>query len=274
MAQPLFQQLKTVHRELRAARHVLLGLDFDGTLAPLVSQPGDARIPDDTRAVLEPLASMPGVTLAIISGRALSDVIARTGIDAIYAGNHGFEIRGQGFEFHHPRIPEWQQGIHRLCLDIRQHLAAVPGALVEDKGITATVHFRNVAESETEKLHSIVRNLAATYETEFELRDGKKSIEIRPRVSWNKGSAVLWLRDRLTQSGREQPVTCYIGDDETDEDVFRAVEGITIRVGSSSPTAARFYVNDPEEVKAFLIWLSSVVAPTEPQPEALRPHSE
>lgn len=260
MSKLLFEHLEEVREEIRRARHLLLGLDFDGTLAPIVPHPSEAQMPEETHSVLRLLASEPDTTVAIVSGRALSDLVPRTGVDAIFAGNHGLEISGRGFEFRHAKAAGLQNTLHQICVHIGEQLAEIPGSLVEDKGLTATVHLRNVPESARAGIGSIVECATRSHLKNFELRPGKMTIEILPRVSWNKGAGMLWLRDQLKKKLARKEKTgglsvCYIGDDVTDEDVFRATDGITVHVGSDRPTAARFTVGDPDGVAAFLQWL-------------------
>src|SRR5436190_889820 len=89
--------LSGIESRIAAAGRVLLFLDFDGTLAPIVPDPHEARLPLRAREAMKALVRQPGVTLAIVSGRSLSDVRSRVGLEeAIYAGNHGFEIAGKG----------------------------------------------------------------------------------------------------------------------------------------------------------------------------------
>jgi trehalose 6-phosphate phosphatase len=262
----LFEHLAEVREEIRTARHLLLGLDFDGTLAPIVPHPADARMPEDTRLIVEALTARSDTTVAVVSGRALADLAPRTGVDAIFAGNHGLEISGRGFEFRHPKAASLQRTLHEICERIRDRLMEIPGSLVEDKGLTATVHLRNVPDSAGDQVRASVECETRSHTREFELRPGKMTLEILPRVSWNKGAGMLWLRDQLKRKlARREKATglavCYIGDDVTDEDVFRAMHGITVHVGSGRPTAARFSVDDPCEVTEFLKWLIADSSP-------------
>ena len=90
--------------------------------------------------------------------------------------------------------------------------------------------------------------------------------EVRPRVGWNKGTAVRWIRERL---GLRRAVTFYLGDDRTDEDAFAEVgRFVTARVGPPQPTRAGYRVADTEEVAEFLLWLSRIVRFADP-PEAV-----
>lgn len=255
MTGPIFDHLAEVAGEILAASHLFLGLDFDGTLAPIVSNPLDALMPEDTLSILRCLASHPDLTVAIVSGRALPDLTARVDLDVIFAGNHGLEIRGRGLNFCHPGAENRRSILHRTCDRIRLELAAVPGVLVEDKGLTGSVHFRNVEFCRRDQVITAVRRLADGEPGGLEVRKGNQVLEILPLANWNKGSAVKWILDQLPH---ETATLCYLGDDVTDEDVFGALHGITIRVGECAPSAARFWVHDTVGAAQFLRWLASV----------------
>ena len=244
--------------ELRAARHLLLGLDFDGTLAPIVPNPADASMPEDTRSTLKELASRPDITLAVVSGRGLPDLASRIGLDVILAGNHGFEISGAGFHFRHPLAENRQTVLHGICAEISRKSETIAGVLIEDKGLTASVHYRGLDESGRERLFPIVRAAVEPAQKLFEIRQGKEVLEIVPRITWNKGFAVQWILDQVQRKMNTTAVSvCYLGDDATDENVFRAVDGVTICVGDHGATSARFVVRDELEAANFLRWLSS-----------------
>lgn len=258
MAEPLFGRLAEVAAEIRAAPHFLLCLDFDGTLAPIVPLPADAVIPHATRAILEALACRPDMTLAVVSGRELRDLQSRVGLDLILAGNHGLEIREDGVDVRHPQAAKWQSTVHEMCGELHSAIHEIRGALVEDKGLSASVHYRNVAEVDVEKVSELVRAVVEPNLNHFRIRHGKKVLEILPRVHWNKGSAILWIQERLRREKRQEISVCYIGDDATDEAAFREMtSGITVRVGNC-PTGARFSVRNTREVYEFLRWLSSL----------------
>lgn len=247
-----------VGAELRAAPHLLLGLDFDGTLAPIVPRPENARMPDDTRSTLEALTPRPDITIAVVSGRGMPDLVSRVDLNIILAANHGLEIAGGGLNFRYPPAENRQKLLHRICRAIARQSEKIPGVLIEDKDLTASVHFRGVSESGRNELFPIVRAALETVQDRFDARRGKEVIEIVPRVSWNKGSAVLWILEQLRSRLEIRAVSvCYIGDDATDEDVFRAIDGVTICVGDYAPTSARFGVRDAVEAANFLRWLSS-----------------
>ena len=103
MTQPLFDCLPQIASSIRNAPHVLLSLDFDGTLAPIHQNPGAASMPSESRRALKALESGHRSSVAIISGRALPDLRERVRMEEIiYAGNHGLEITGPGLHFIEP----------------------------------------------------------------------------------------------------------------------------------------------------------------------------
>jgi trehalose-phosphatase len=94
----------------------------------------------------------------------------------------------------------------------------------------------------------------------LELLAGKKVLELRPRVGWGKGQAVRLLRDRLARSLGGRPLSLYLGDDETDEEAFRALRGraICVAVGRRR-TRAAYRLLGPSAVERLLAWLAAVL---------------
>ncbi|MES1260266.1 MAG: trehalose-phosphatase [Acidobacteriota bacterium] len=260
MTEWLSGQYDQVAREIRAAPHFLLCLDFDGTLAPIVADPARATLPDGTNEVLASLSSRPDITLAIVSGRSVADLRSRVKLNIILAGNHGLEVAGSRFDLCHPEAAIWQRTLHEIGGQLLARAAGIPGALVEDKGLTASVHYRNVAPEDVDRVADLVRTVVEPHANHFRVRHGKKVLEILPRVHWNKGSAILWILERLREEKGEASV-CYVGDDVTDEIAFRELPGaITIRVGTECPTDARFRVRSVPEVYEFLKWVAGLEA--------------
>ncbi len=254
MSEPLFENLSEISRELDAAAHVLLCSDFDGTLAPIVPDPAAAEMPVELRHCLRSIASRRDVTLAVVSGRALEDLRRRVAIPgAVCAGNHGLEI-AMGSDRFHAVDMSLHRPVLRMVLDrLRDRVTQVPGALVEDKGSTVTVHFRNVPQAQHRRVRGAVSAVAEDAKDLVRMREGRKVLELRPRLDWNKGSAVKWIRERC---GHGSPLSCYLGDDETDEDAFTVIpEGISIRIDPQPETRARYWVSGPDEVRRFFFWL-------------------
>jgi trehalose 6-phosphate phosphatase len=233
---------------------MMLGLDFDGTLAPIALRPGEAAMLPETRKALDSVAARGDTMIAIVSGRGLEDVTAKVGIPALYyVGNHGLEIRGPNIELRHEEAVEAEPAIRECAERVADDLAGTPGVIVEDKGLTFSVHYRLVKSAAAEEA---VRDRVwrSCGENGMRITEGRKVLEIRPNVDWNKGNALLFLIDMLIAIP-EAPVL-FVGDDLTDEDGFRAVvgRGNGIVVGDPPPpsTAARYYLPTPEDVTLLL----------------------
>jgi trehalose-phosphatase len=237
-----------------AGRQPFVCLDFDGTLAEIVAEPDAAKLVDGASKALENLAAL--CPVAILSGRDLADVRDRIGIPGIwYSGSHGFELVGPDGDHHHNDAADAAVSLlESAAADLRDDLCDVPGVNVEHKRYAVAVHFRNVAP---ERVAEVV---ATTHRhgqrNGLRVTGGRKLVELRPDIDWDKGTALAWLGDQIHQEGRSLPI--YIGDDLTDEDAFNAVQfsgiGIVVRHDEDGDraTAAQFTLNDPGEVEQFL----------------------
>lgn len=263
-----------------AERQPVLFLDYDGTLTPIVERPEDAVLPGDMRRVLERLARR--YPVAVVSGRGRPDVEERVGLPGLYyAGSHGFDIAGPaGADVTFEAAAEVVPVVETVTRALEAELAAVPGAQVEPKRFTVAVHYRRVAPEDVERLEKIVERQVAAH-PELRKAGGKKVWEIRPAIDWDKGRAVQWLlavvaRARGLTPGTILPV--YLGDDETDEDAFRALArhtppGVGVLVAPASPsanpsadapraTAATLRLDDPDAVRRFLERLAANAGPS------------
>jgi trehalose-phosphatase len=239
----------------------MLLTDFDGTLTPIVERPELAVLSPGVRRLLRALAQCRGVKAGIVSGRALGDLKNRVGIRGlVYAGNHGLEIDGPGVRYVSPVAEELRPVLRAIHYVLGQTLSSVKGILLEDKGLSLSIHYRQVDRRRSSEVEHIVRHVVGTAEATGKARmtSGKKVYEVRPAVDWNKGKAVRLLMKRYGKGGRRSGlVPIYLGDDATDEDAFRVVEaygdGVTVFVGEpTSNTAARYFLESPEEVARFL----------------------
>jgi trehalose 6-phosphate phosphatase len=255
--QSLLEYLPKLAPVLRAAPKILLFLDFDGTLAPIVEYPSSARMPSGTRQALARLASNPRFTLAIISGRALEDLRLRVGLEnLIYAGNHGLEISGPGLEFIEPTAAQRLKSLGELSRHLRVRLNDIPGVEVENKVLSASVHFRRATATDHPEIRQAVEDAVVFKDNPFHITQGRKVLEIRPRVGWDKGRAVRWIQQA---AGLPDALPLYIGDDATDEDAFLALpHGITVSVGKARETSAQHFLEHQELVPEFLAWLSDL----------------
>lgn len=238
--------------ELREKTAVIF-LDYDGTLTPIVETPEKAILTKKHRKGLEHLAAH--YTVAIISGRDLKDVQKMVGISNIaYAGSHGFDISGPGGRYRNQKIGmPYLDALDNAEKELKEKTADIPGARVERKRFAIAVHYRQVQENDVDTVIKRFDEVSGHY-TELKKSTGKKVVELRPNVNWDKGKALIHLLSVLfTDSTRIIPF--YIGDDVTDEDAFEAIKenGISIVVGSGTrPTAAKYRLSDPEEVFTFL----------------------
>lgn len=233
---------------------MLVALDFDGTLSPIVPVPGEAALHADVEEPLRRLASRADTVVGIVSGRGLSDVRARVRLDGVYyAGNHGFEILGPGLDRVHEAARAARPALERAAAGLREALAGEPGAEVEDKTWTLTVHYRRADRPGAEgRVRSAVEGAGAV--PGLRVTEGKKVFEVRPDVDWDKGAATRFLLETLGE-GRELPAL-FIGDDRTDEDAFAVVRelGGGIVVGDPPPadTRAVAWVEGPAEVASLI----------------------
>jgi trehalose-phosphatase len=252
-AEEAWDQICTV---LAETGHIYLFTDFDGTLADITPVPNAATIDAHCRLALDRLLRHRGVTVAVLSGRSTSDVANRVGLPLTYAGDHGLHIQGADFEHLVPGADAVRLDLPRVCNQLRELTAGIHGVLVEAKRYTASIHYRHVDSASLGRLTAIVRETVDP--TRYELRDGQCVIEIRPRLNWDKGRAVQWLLERHGASPRQ--AVC-IGDDETDEDMFRGVpEALNIRVSKpvGRPSAAR-YCLERKDVPEFLLGVVDVI---------------
>ena len=238
--------LRRHHLEEMIARtpdgRVLIAADFDGTLAPIVSHPDSARIPPEISDTLRTLVAGGRVALAILSGRRLDDLASRINGPAILSGNHGLEIAGEGITFQHKVAAERTHLIQQAIAAVGSAVRQWTGAWIEDKHLTATVHYRQVDRRHHHDLAIAIRRAVTAFGCSLGLRAGKASLEIHPRTGWNKGTAVEYIRQQLDM--QDCAVLCF-GDDTTDEAMFRSLPGhVTVCVGRCVRTAAAFHVPD------------------------------
>jgi trehalose 6-phosphate phosphatase len=242
-----------------AGRRVAAFLDYDGTLTPIVDDPDEAILPDEMRATVERLAGH--CTVAIISGRDLQDVRNHVRIDSIfYAGSHGFDMVGpEGWRREHDEGKTFLPALDQAEIELSEQLSSISGARIERKRFAIAAHYRKAMERDISNIEAVVDRVLAGH-PELRKSGGKKIYELRPRLDWHKGKAVLWLLETLGLDGPEV-LPLYIGDDVTDEDAFRALKGrgigILVRDGHPADTTASFSLAGPDEVRRFLEMLVS-----------------
>lgn len=246
-----------VAARVKGAEHILLLIDYDGTLTPIVKKPELANLSPQVKECLQGMAESPHLTLGIISGRTLEDLQEKVGIGGIiYAGNHGLEIEGPGITYVNPVAKKAKPLLHSLCQDISKELADIKGAIIEDKGLTLSLHYRLVDEAQVGELNRIFCEIAKSFAAPGRIKvgKGKKVYEVKPAVDWDKGKAIAFIAQNL--SWESEPLTIFLGDDITDYDGFHMVDnsgGISIYVGEEdTESVAQYLLCSPREVYQFL----------------------
>eukprot|EP00762_Andalucia_godoyi_P006569 ANDGO_05079.mRNA.1 putative trehalose-phosphate phosphatase E len=279
---PLVEEtISFISAGLSPGKLLVVFLDFDGTLAPIVNIPSQAAMSTGMQSALESLSKKHPV--AIISGRARADVQKRVSIRHIfYAGSHGFDISfpedPYGFDsvrkFAKPENDnEYKQllkenatpqelepyiaEVHSAYEYFDQKLSRIPGCIVEDNKFTLSVHDRMVSSANDKvEIETMVTTYVDKHASLLRLTRGKCVWEIRPAFDWNKGKAVgllLHLMKRVYKTDNIFPI--YIGDDRTDEDAFAVLEdcGAGILVSDEArETKASCRVQSVEEVEHIL----------------------
>lgn len=230
----------------------ILFLDYDGTLSPIVPNPEDAVLAEKTKKVLQKLSEV--IPVVVVSGRDRADVQAKVGLDVIYAGSHGFDITGpNGLDMQYEGGEKAVGALDEAEQRLQEKLKDVAGCRVERKKYAIAVHYRNVADHEVQTVKDVVFEELQKSE-HLKKGTGKKILELKPNIDWNKGRATTWLLSTLGVATDKQ-IPIFIGDDITDEDALAAIaeEGIGILVGlHGEKTAASYRLQDTDEVAQFL----------------------
>jgi trehalose 6-phosphate phosphatase len=219
--------------------NVLLGFDFDGTLAPIVSEPDRAALPPSTRRLLRSVANY--YPCIVISGRSRSDVAKRlrgVGVHEII-GNHGIEP-WHGTLRYRREVDRWRPLLER-------RLAAWRGIAIEDKRLSLALHYRHCRKRRQARA-AILRAVQAL--GDIRVIHGKLVVNVLPRDAPHKGIALENALDRLRCD-----TAIYVGDDETDEDVFAMEDSgrfLGVHVGSKRASLASYRLRGQSEVNRLL----------------------
>jgi trehalose 6-phosphate phosphatase len=259
----LIREYPAIENKIVGKKSLFIGLDYDGTLTPIVGHPEQARLAKGTKSLLADLRDLPKTFVCIISGRSCQDVRRKVGVSRIIcAGNHGMEIKGKGLSFSVKDSKKIVKEVSGICRNLNQSLKGIAGVWVENKGLTASVHYRLAESKDAQEARSIVFPMMTSCER-LKLARGKKVWEIRPVIDWSKGKAMSHVLDAcLKESWRSKSAVVYLGDDQTDEDVFSLLrqDGITALVSRKArqSSSAQFFLTHPGEVVSFLRWLRNL----------------
>jgi trehalose 6-phosphate phosphatase len=230
--------------EAATVPRLLVTSDFDGTMAPIVNNPPDARPLAEAAAALIELADLPDTTAALISGRALETLRSLSSMPSTVqlVGSHGAEF-ASGFTHEIDRD---------LLQTINEELAAIaadrPGVTVELKPASVALHVRNASTEDGKAALAAAREAAASWDAQA--TEGKAVLEFAV-ISTDKGEAVDILRDQ-----NNADAVVFFGDDVTDEKAFRRLRDgdIGVKVGPGE-TLAAFRIDTPDDVAATLEYL-------------------
>jgi len=225
--------------EQLAWSNVLLGFDYDGTLAPIVDAPDQARLRPRTRELFQQVAAL--YPTIVISGRAQADIMKRVRGVPIreVIGNHGLEPWRYGGAF--------AADVRRWMPRLQAALDGIKGIFIEDKVFSLAIHYRNAREKRAARaaIHAAIATLGPA-----RVVGGKLVVNLLSEKAPHKGLALLAARDRCGCD-----TAFYIGDDQTDEDVFGLEDPgrlLTVRVAESRRSQARYFIRRQSEIDALL----------------------
>jgi len=262
LIKPFFQHWNSIERSLKK-KPIVLFLDFDGTLSPIVPKVEDAYLPRVNQVELKRLSKKLRGRVAIVSGRALKDLKKKVGFkNFIYVGNHGLEIGGPHVRFKAAGAASARKVMAQIKKKLCHELGSVHGIFLEDKDLTMSLHYRMVKGKDIPLVQRTFKKIVRPYvsKRQVKINPGKKVFEIKPPVNWHKGRAVRWLLSYWRRRAGKSFFPVYIGDDITDEDAFAAVgrNGLGVVVGHTRPSKATFFVRDQKQVTTLLKKLASL----------------
>ena len=232
-ARSLDPELASALAALAGRRPLLVASDYDGVLAPIAPEPALAVPQPGSGEVLDRLAAVDGVTVALVSGRGVADLRSVSGYTGPFrwVGSHGAEYDG-------PLTGELAARRNDVAERLAPVVAATPGARLEVKPASVAVHVRQVADPVAAA--ALLDRVDSLADSSLTRKAGKAVLELAVTDA-DKGTALRRLRAELGAGG-----ALYLGDDVTDEDGFRALgpDDVTIKVGDG-PTVARYRVSDP-----------------------------
>ncbi len=248
---------KALEEKIKKSEKIIFFLDYDGTITPIRKKPQFARIGKRARGVLKELSEKKWAEIFILTGRSIRDVRKLAGLRTINCiGNHGIEIEGKNISYKYAPALKMVPVINKIHAILKRKIRQ-KGTVLENKTYTLSLHYRASDKKDIPSIKKSFMHVTAPFIERgyIKVTKGKKVLEVRPDINWNKGLGLLWVLSKKT--GKKYLPIC-IGDDITDEDAFSALgkKGITIFVSNSKrKTKARYRLKDPGEVLSFLKWI-------------------
>jgi trehalose-phosphatase len=251
---PLWSVLGECAERLARRPGVMVGCDFDGTLAPIQPHPDQVSLPPRTRAALGGLAALDDVHAAVFSGRSIDDLKQRVDLPRLYlSGAGGAEtMEEDGRRLQH--VSPEQRPPEDLLAELQQWCERFPGAWLEDKNGAVALHYRAVEPRLQPAFGAGLRRRVNPHKGRLMLIHGKKVFELQSTsIGGKPGALQRWLA-RAPQPDR---LVFFFGDDTHDEACYpliRGEGGLAVAVGRLA-SRADYGVGTPEEVTWFLEWL-------------------
>lgn len=203
--------------------------DIDGTISAIAPSPDEAVVTPEVRSSLKRLVETLEL-VAVITGRPARQARRLVGIDGlVYIGNHGLEWLEDDTLAYHPDVAPHLPYLNLAHATLRRSLADLPGLLIEDKGVTLSVHYRQTLDRAAARAAILNAIRSSGCAEHLQVSEGKMVVELRPPVCANKGTALLQLAASYRLAG-----AIYMGDDLSDIDAFRAIRDWRKRPGRSS----------------------------------------
>jgi trehalose-phosphatase len=253
MAEYLFES-STMNRVIESLRMKpgIFAFDFDGTLTPIADTPEAVVIPAKLPYLLEKLAEDKKTIVAIVSGRTIADLKRMIGIPSIiYFGNHGITSSFEGFGSDKEDLHNWTNEALKIYERVLFFETNYKGCLIENKGPVISIHYRNVEPGKVGELLLKIKSIVEEYN--FNIQNGKKVIELKPKTHFSKGIALSELAAKSFFGWRVGDPFLFAGDDYTDEDGFRVMKNFGkksfgFKIGQGE-TAADYRLSDGEILK-------------------------
>ncbi|XP_066327186.1 probable trehalose-phosphate phosphatase 6 [Miscanthus floridulus] len=250
-------------------KQIVVFLDYDGTLSPIVDDPDAAYMSDTMRRAVRSVAKH--FPTAIVSGRCRDKVFELVKLaELYYAGSHGMDIKGPAKGSRHTKAAkakgvlfqpasQFLPMIEQVHDSLVEKTKCIPGAKVENNKFCVSVHFRCVDEKSWSTLADTVKSVLKDY-PKLKLTQGRMVFEVLPTIKWDKGKALEFLLQSLGFADCTDVLPVYIGDDRTDEDAFKVLrkrgQGVGILVSKHpKDTSASYSLQEPAEVMEFLLRL-------------------
>lgn len=255
----VFPKFKEKFSQASKPGKVFVYFDFDGTLAPIVSNPNDVQVSPEVTKNLVRIASSPYALVSVISGRELKFMRRHfTDENILLVGSHGSEMSYKDILTSRNEMLPTASRIHQKVMELRDNILTNGGAIIESKRFGVALHYRQCLLSGKKQIRKIAKEIVKYLpDTKVTILRGKQVAEINPKAGWTKGRAIEDIRKRFPTN---KLLEIYIGDDISDESAFDALnlnDQYSIRVRKRKNSKARYFFNSQKEVELFLKKLAS-----------------